>query len=361
MNLKSYRKSLLENNSFLIFGQEDYFISYAADVLKTKLIRDFADFNYTEADQKSVSFNDFHAILESVPMMDTARVVHLKNLQFAQSASNPWPKEDLEALKEAVRNLDPSVNLMISSTSVEVKKDGDSKKNSYPKLLTELSAIMTPFPLGSLSAGEFEQYINDAVAERSENSIKLDRALLRYYMELSGYLFKDNARTIRDINNDIEKLVSYIREKGSISSQEMETLFIREFDSDVFKLIDCIVKNQKSTAFGIYSNLTKKGEPAIKIVATVGSSLSTMIKASYYVEKGYTQAMAAQAMGKHPFAVKSGLENLKRIGRKKAIRCLESLIRTDYDFKTGRLSENVYGEMALSRIFSVISESESKN
>jgi len=356
MNLKSFRKSLLENTRFLIFGQEDYFISYAAEVLKTKLNKDFASFNYTEIDQKTTLFKDFYITLESVPMMDSLRVIHLKNFQFVQGTSNLWTKEENVKFKDIIDKLDPAINLLVSSSAVEVKSENNNKKSTYPKLLTEISNIMTTFPVGNLNAREFEEYIAEEIREKTDDKIKLEKDNIRYYMDLSGYLFKDNTKTIREINAEIDKILSYLKEKGSISNSEIDSLFIREFDSDVFKLIDCIIKNQKQQAFVIYSNLVKKGEPAIKILATVASSLSTMIKASYYVEKGYTQAMAAQVMGKHPYAIKIGLENLKGIGRKKALRCLEVIIKTDYEFKTGMLQENVYAEIALSRIFASLSE-----
>lgn len=356
MNLKSYRKSLLENNLFLIFGKEDYFISYAVEVLKTKLNRDFASFNYTEIDHKTTLFNDFYSTLESVPMMDVCRVIHLKNFQFTQGTSNLWTKEDNIKFKEVIEKLDSSVNLIVSSSEIEIKPENNSKKSSYPKLLTELSNMMTSIPIGNLNAREFEEYIDEAFIEKTDGKIKLEKDKIRYYIDLSGYLFKDNTKTIREINGEIDKLVSYAKEKGSINNADMDLLFIREFDSDVFKLIDCIIKNQKQQAFSIYNNLVKKGEPAIKIFATVGSSLSTMIKSSYYVERGYTQAMTAQLMGKHPYAIKIGIENIKKIGRKKAIRCLEIILKTDYEFKTGVMQDNIYGEIALSRIFIMLSD-----
>ena len=104
----------------------------------------------------------------------------------------------------------------------------------------------------------------------------------------------------------------------------------------------------------MYANLQNKGEPTMKIMVTIGSSLSTMIKASYYIEQGYTNQMAAQIMGKNPYAVKKGLDNLKYIGRKKAIDCLEAILEIDYKFKNGLIPESVYGELSLSRIFNVI-------
>ncbi|MGB5824219.1 MAG: DNA polymerase III subunit delta [Proteocatella sp.] len=354
MNLNSYRKSLLENNKFLIFGQEDYFISYATEVLKTKLSSEFASFNFIEIDQKTMTFNDFFINIESVPMMDTHKVVHLKNFQFAQSSANLWTKEENVKLIELVKNLTPDVNLIVSNSAIEVKDSPNGKKNSYPKFLNDLSQVMTTFSFGNLNARELEEYIMEAISEKTQNKLKLEKSIVKYYIDLTGYLFKDNNKNIREINTEIDKIISYIKEKGSILTEDIERMFLRDYDADIFKLIDYIIRNKKREAFNMYSNLLKKGEPAIKIMVTVGSNISTMIKSSYYMELGYTQAMAAEAMSKNPYAIKKGLENLKIIGRKNAIECLEVILEIDYKVKNGLVVESVYGELALSGIFGIL-------
>jgi len=354
MNLNSYRKSLLENNKFLIFGQEDYFISYAVEILKTKLSHEFASFNFIEMDQKNATFNDFFVNIESVPMMDTCKVVHLKNFQFTQGSANIWTKEDNVKFVELIKKLTPDVNLIVSSSVIEVKDSANGKKNPYPKFLNELSQLMTTFSFGNLNERELVEYIEETVSEKTENKLNLEKSIIKYYIDLTGYLFKDNNKNIREINAEIDKIISYLKEKGSVTNKDIESMFLRDYDADIFKLIDCIIRNKKSEAFIMYSNLIKRGEPAIKIMVTVGSNLSTMIKASYYIDLGYTQAMAAEAMSKNPYAIKKGLENLKIIGRKNAIECLEAILEIDYKMKSGLVVESVYGELALSRIFGIL-------
>lgn len=351
MNLNHYQKSLLDGNKFLIFGQEDYFISYATEILKTRLNQQFADFNYIELEHKNTSFNDFYFNVESVPMMDTTKIIHLKNFQFVQNSSI-WDKDEFLQFIELIKKIPDETVLLISNASIEVK-DSSSKKDTYPKMLKEISNLMKTFAWGKLTEKELEEYITNIFKqEKLEN--KIDKALIKYYIELTGYTFKDNNKNIREVNAEISKIISYINEKGNITTNDMENLFLRDYEADIFKLIDFIVKNNKKEAFKMYANLQNKGEPTMKIMVTIGSSLSTMIKASYYIEQGYTNQMAAQIMGKNPYAVKKGLDNLKYIGRKKAIDCLEAILEIDYKFKNGLIPESVYGELSLSRIFNVI-------
>lgn len=350
MNLKHYRKSLLEGTKFLIFGQEDYFITYALEVLKTRLNSQFADFNFVELEHKNISFNDFYFNLESVPMMDTQKIIHLKNFQFAQN-SNPWTKEETIQFMELLKNISSEVILVVSNDNIEVKEN--TKKDSYPKMLKDMSTDMNVFAWGKLTAKELEDYIESILLE-ANLEFQLEKTLIKYYIELTGYAFKDSNKNIREINTEISKIISYIKEKGSITTKDMENLFLRDYDADIFKLIDFIIRNNRKEAFKMYSYLIGRGEPSMKIMVTIGSNLSTMIKASYYAELGYTQAMIAQTMGKNPYAIKKGLENLKQIGRKKAIDCLESILDVDYKFKTGLIPESVYGEITLSKLFEVL-------
>lgn len=353
MNLKHYRKSLLDGNKFLIFGQEDYFISYAAETLKSTLNPQFAEFNYVELEHKTTEFNDFYFNLESVPMMDSRKVIHLKNFQFAQNA-NPWNKEENMQFMELTKNLSAEIVLLVSNANIEVP-DKNAKKDNYPKQLKELEKIMHTFAWGKLNEKELEAYIVDIISQENLET-QLDKALIKYYIELTGYVFKDSNKNIREINTEISKIISYIKEKGSITTQDMENLFLRDYEADIFKLIDFIIRNKKQESFKMYTYLQNKGEPSMKIMVTIGSSLSTMLKASYYSELGYTQQMIAQAMGKNPYAIKKGLENLRYIGRQKAIDALEAIIEVDYKFKNGLLPESVYGELTLSRIFEALAD-----
>lgn len=355
MNLNHYQKSLLEGSKFLIFGQEDYFITYAIDVLKTTLNSQFAEFNYIELEHKNTTFNDFYFNLESVPMMDNRKIIHLKNFQFAQN-SNPWAKEEIQQFMELIKTIEKEVVLVVSSSNIEVK-DPNTKKDSYPKMLKDMSPFMNVFAWGKLTEKELEEYIKNILAEE-KLEFNVDNSLIKYYIELTGYAFKDSNKNIREINTEISKIISYIKEKGSITREDIENLFLRDYEADIFKLIDFIIKRNRKEAFKMYSRLLGKGEPSMKIMVTIGSNISTMIKASYYTELGYTQAMIAQTMGKNPYAIKKGLENLKQIGRKCAIDTLEAILEVDYKFKNGLIPESVYGEITLSKIFEILEADE---
>ena len=225
MNLNHYRKSLLDGNKFLIFGQEDYFISYATEILKTRLNQQFADFNYIELEHKTTSFNDFYFNVESVPMMDTTKIIHLKNFQFVQNSSI-WDKDEFLQFIELIKKIPDETVLLISNASIEVK-DSSSKKDTYPKMLKEISNLMKTFAWGKLTEKELEEYITNIFKqEKLEN--KIDKALIKYYIELTGYTFKDNNKNIREVNAEISKIISYINEKGNITTNDMENLFFRD-------------------------------------------------------------------------------------------------------------------------------------
>lgn len=350
MKLNILKDLLLKNNKFIFYGSEEYFLSYAIEILKQKLNPDFSGFNYIEIDQRTEAYNEAIVKLQAVPLMDEFKVVHIKNFNFAQGTGNNWSKEELGRFIDVSKMIDKGTTLVLSNMAMEVTKS----KGAMPKLMKELSLKMEVFPFERLSQYELEDFIEKSFISLGGEANKLKKLDIKNYIDTTGYIFKDSKMTIFEVRKDIEKLVAISRQGKEINQELIGSIFRKGENADIFRLMDSIFKINKNESFVLMEGLLGKGEPIGKIAVTIGNTLSSMIKSSYLLDMGYTQAMIAESLSKHPYVIKSGLENLNRIGRKNAIDCLDELLKLDLKLKTGKLIEEAYPLMILMNLFKVL-------
>ncbi|MDO4710331.1 MAG: DNA polymerase III subunit delta [Peptostreptococcaceae bacterium] len=344
MNHKELKKLLSNENKFIFIGEESYFFHYALDHLKKQLDPAFAIFNHIEIDQKTAEYVDCIAKLESVPMMDQKKIVHIKNFNFAVEG-NPWNKKELEDLGERIQKLSDDTVLILSNESIS--------KPGNLKLIKDLGKRMRSIEFARLSNKELVDFLVDhfgsLVGERA-----IDRAVIAKFAQSSGYLQKDSKIDLYRIQGMAEKAAAYFREYGKLDHSDVEFLFEPPVDGDIFRLIDAISSGKKKEAFRHYHGLRTKGEANIKIMVTIGKIFSTAVKASYYFEEGYSREEIAKVLKKSPYAIGSAADQIKKLGRDRLIDLIDAIVEVDHLMKRGMLDESVYGELALMKIFEVI-------
>lgn len=347
MNHKELKKLLSSEHQFIFIGEEFYLLGYALDFLKQGLIPDFAMFNYIEIDQKSTLYTDCIAKLDAVPMMDSRKIVHIKNFNFAVD-SNTWNKKELENFCEKVADTPQDLVLILSNDTIS--------KPGNLKLIKDLGKAMRIVNFERLSNKE----LSDFLEERFEVELgkgKISKEVIAKFIQLSGYLQKDSKVDLHQIEGMSAKLEAYYREYGKLDVGDVEFLFEPPVDGDIFRLIDAISVGNKSHAFLHYHGLRSKGEPNIKIMVTIGKIFSTAVKSSYYLEQGYSQDAVAKELKKSPYAIGSARNLIRKLGRRCLIDLIDAIIEVDYSMKTGMLDESVYGELALMKMLEIVEES----
>ena len=159
---------------------------------------------------------------------------------------------------------------------------------------------------------------------------KIKASLEDYNMDIKTinylikYLNNDNERII----NELEKLKMYKLDTKTITIDDINTISIKEFDENIFSLINAINDKNIKKAFEIYNDLIERGEEMLKIVISVTDQKSSDTITSM--------------LGIHPYRVKLAIENSYKFSFEELKKYLKQLGNIDINIKTG-VSANDYG------------------
>lgn len=327
-------------------GAEQRLAEQYLEELRAQLDPQLRVFNDIEFAQKSEPFADAMLKIESVPMLSDKKLVHIKDFHFAQEG-NPWTRDQLKQFEETMQRLGADTTLVLSNASVQ--------KAGNLSVFKALSKHMCVIALDRLNQAELMSWMRERVAAQI-GSGAIQTPLLNRLIQLSGYLEKNATATLYDVDQMLTKLCSFYREQGKLSDRDLDLLFEAKKEPDLFRLMRCIQSGDKQRAFEEYQMLHEAGEPHIKILITLAKLFSTMVRASYYLEEGYSVEDTAKAMGKNRYAIESGLAFARKHGRSKLIAVIDAIVESDYQMKTGQIGEDVYAQMTLVRIFEILAQ-----
>ncbi len=155
---------------------------------------------------------------------------------------------------------------------------------------------------------------------------------------LINYLNNDNIR----IMNELEKLKTYKYEEKEITIDDINSIVLKEFDDNIFSLINYILKKDVKKSFEVYNELISRGEDITKIVITVADQFRLIYKVKILINDGKNKDTITSMLGIHPYRVKLAMEASYSFTNNDLIRYLKSLGDIDINIKTG-VSANNFG------------------
>lgn len=344
MTQKEILAKLNKNNKFILIGEESFFTEFVIRELRKNLVSDFEAFNFIEFEHKSEDYSDALMKIASLPMMDNKKIVHIKNFVFTED-NGVWSKKEIEDFASQMEILNKDTILVLSNNTAK-----NVKNNKYYKKLKDIFECLV---FEKLKNEELIQFIIDRFDEElGKGAIKKD--LATQIAQNSGYLHSDSKQNLYDIDNIIKKLVAFFQENGKITRADIEIIFESKEEANIFDLINAITTGNKIGAFKEYNILVQKGEPKIKMFATIGRIFSNAIKVDFLLSAGYSKETLMKELGKSIYAINSSERLARKLGRKKLMKMLEEVIETDYKMKTGQLAEEFYAEVLLIKLFDII-------
>lgn len=147
------------------------------------------------------------------------------------------------------------------------------------------------------------------------------------------------------LTNEINKIILYKDNDLNITDEDILKLTHKTVDTDVFKLIDYIVTDNKKNALEIYYELIKRGEEPIKIIIMLANQFRIIYQSKTLRSKGYSEKDIADILKIHPYRVKLALEKAAKYSSKLLLKYLNDLADMDMGIKSGEMNKNNSLEM----------------
>lgn len=147
------------------------------------------------------------------------------------------------------------------------------------------------------------------------------------------------------LTNEVDKIILYKDNDKKITAEDILNLTHKTVDTDVFKLIDYIVTNDKKNALEIYYELIKRGEEPLKIIIMLSNQFRIIYQSKTLKSKGYSEKDIAEVLKIHPYRVKLAIQKAGKYSNETLLKYLSDFADMDMGIKSGKVSKNNVLEM----------------
>ncbi len=343
MQLKDMKRDIVENKMdrvYLIHGRESYMIDEIVKMLKESLNEGMMDFNLKVIEGESADFSDIMESVETLPFMDERRITIVRELPIFKSGKNSWSDDDEARLLKYIEKIPTS------SVLAFVSQEGIDKRKKPVKHIIKFGSEVS---CDKLRGSELIGWVK----KKFESSgLSISNSDIIYFIKTCDYESKNSPKTLRDVENDIMKISSYLSGDKEVKRAAIDKLSATSLENDIFRLIDCIGTRKGAQAVKILDDMLLQGTSGIMVLSMIGKQFRIMFQAKELKELGYSQSAIAQKVDAHQFVVKKALaEGLKFTpGQIKDV--LNECSNIDGLIKTGLIQEKIGIEVLISQLCS---------
>ncbi len=303
-------KSRVDNNTinpvYLFLGEEKYLKQEIINIIKKKIITTgFSfDFNYHHYYSSNTDLNHVIDICNTLPVFSDKRLVILEDVEKFKK-----PK----VLKDYLSS--PSLNTVLILNSTE-------RKINIPHSKINKLTIVTFYPLYD------NALIGWIIKKCQQNKKDIPYNAAQRLTELC-----DNS--LLEINNEVEKLLIYCKDKKEIAREDVKNLIGDIKGYDIFKLMDAVLSSQYQLSLRILKKLFESGNKIYSLFAMLNRSLHQIFYIKFLLEiKKLNQAAIIKKFQMNPYRYKTITANIRKYDLNQISRVIRVLFEFDYKLKS---------------------------
>ncbi len=293
---------------YLLHGEEPYFIDLIANAIESQVLEEAQKgFDQSIVYGKETDFSTLISMAKRYPMLSDHQVIIVKEAQNLK-----W--KDDELLLKYLEQPTPSTVLVFAHKYGKF----DKRKKSY-KAMDKVGIVLES---SKLYEDKVAGWINEQLSAAGRKIHPQAAAMM------ADYLGTDLSK----VANEIEKLLLNVAASQEIGPAEIERNIGISKDFNVFELNTALSKRNAVKAFQIvnYFAANPKSNPIPVVIGSLGTYFTKILKYHYLPDKA--SAVAAKALGVHPFFVKEYEFAARNFNRRKTFEIIH-LIK-DYDLKS---------------------------
>jgi DNA polymerase-3 subunit delta len=239
---------------YLFYGEEEFLIQEAVDLIIKKVVDPGArDFNFNALYCRDTPASEIVNLCQTLPFMSEKRLVLARDFDALKAA-------DLDELMPYLNNPSPSTSLVM------VSHQGRYDKKSVTSAVEARGAVTRFFPLLDR---EIVAWIEGWARARG---LSLQR-------DAAQYLWQAIGNNLQKIGNELEKVEIYIKEKKTITFEDVKAAVgdFREYTP--FDLAAALGSKNRDKALLILSRLLQEGEQPVGLLGSIAWNFRRLLQA----------------------------------------------------------------------------------
>jgi len=265
---------------------------------------------------------------QTMPMLAPRQVIIVEDAETVESLGEKSRDEIVDALAKYLESPAPFTVLLLEASNL----DGRLR---FSKLLAE-KALVVQLTIGDESAASLAaQMAKDLGTEMDRDAAAL----------LADLVNREPAR----MRMEIEKLSSYVQERGRITAPDVETLVVAARKNTVWQLADMLASGKRNDAMAFLSNLLREGEQPAGLVGALAWMYRKLIEARE-LPAGTNGFQAARQLSLRPEAAEAAVRNAHRLPKQKLVAGLVALAEADSQLKSANPDPRAMMEFLIARL-----------
>jgi DNA polymerase-3 subunit delta len=297
-------------NLYLFYGEERYLIDIYEKRIKRALLQPEDEMMNLDVLQSPQDLMQIEASIETLPFMAEKRLVIVKESGAFDKGGR------LIELADRIGQL-PETTVLIW---IETKID---KRSKLFKAVQKYGRVIE---FKRLTERELLLWIEK---EARQKKTQIDQRTASYFLSCTG-------NDMTHIYTELEKLLSYVKEKGVIERQDIDAMITPTIENSIFKLTDYLGSQRPAAAYQIYRQLIEDNEPVQRILYMIIRQFRLLYRAS--LMQNADAAAVAKELGVPGFAAGNYQIQAKRFGQVRLKELLRHLLEMDVAIKTGEMS-----------------------
>ncbi|KMT21633.1 DNA polymerase III subunit delta [Clostridium cylindrosporum] len=330
-DLQNLKRDNKLGNFVLIHGNDKEKIRNSEKYIKS-LVDNLCELNLVEIEGNSINIGIIKNACETIPVMATIRVVHIKSAGFLLENIDSTSKILLKEILEYAKDIPEYTILLITHL------DLIDKTNQILKVASNLGTLVE-YKIPSYGK-ELSAWIEDFLKGNGKSINKSD----------IFYLASEISNSIDNMEKELQKLVDYTGDRNVIDRSDIDDIIHKTAESNIFKMSDYMFKRNARGALEILDTLVLQGEPYAKIMFMIIRQFRILYSVKLLLGDGINPREIMSKLKIQEFAYKGIVKIISTWDEKDIKLVLNDALSTDYDIKSGRVYPELGLELLILRI-----------
>lgn len=306
---------------YLLYGEESYLVRLYRDKLKNAILDGADEMNYSNFQGSGIDLLEIREIADTLPFFQDYRIIVL---------------EDTKLFKSANEFADYLPSMPDTTILVFAEKEVDKRNKLYKYVQKNGLAV----EMTAMSAGDTKKFV--AMKLRDGGRV-IRESTAEYFLE-------QVENSLNNIENELEKLIAYTYGREEITREDIDAVCSVQVTGQIFKMLDAIAGGKKQEVMTLYHDLLTLKESPMSILYLLTRHFNILLQIKSASGEN-SKSELAKRIGIPPFAVGKYQMQCKHFTKEQLKKMLTLCTETEFDFKRGRIADQIGVETLLMQCF----------